>query len=357
MCGKKSVLIVNRDQFGYHIDTYYYAKYGQEKYEITYVCIDSNFPRIGLPGVTIVYIPRKGNIFIRFMMFLLTSIKYSYLSKVQVIFVKQFSGAFLFRLANPFKKMILDIRTGSVQQNRWKQRIENILIFIDTLFYSYITVISKSLAKRLKVMKGHIILPLGAEVTELKVQPLTNKIHLLYVGILIGRRIEDTIIGFAKFYREYSDKFHLSYSIVGQGSGKEEKNLSHIIDKHGLENVVRLHGYIQNSDLINYFEKADLGVCYVPINNIYNFQPATKIFEYALAGIPTIATNTFENKLVINDSNGILINDTPDDFYLGLVKYSLMREQFRNRMKIQDSLRSFTWKLIVENIWIPLIES
>jgi glycosyltransferase involved in cell wall biosynthesis len=206
------------------------------------------------------------------------------------------------------------------------------------------------------VIKKYTILPLGAEVTKLKTQPLTNKIHLLYVGILIGRRLEDTIIGFAKFYREYSDRFHISYSIVGQGSGKEEENLSHVIDKYGLKNVVQIHGYVQNSDLINYFKKADLGVCYVPINDIYNFQPATKIFEYALAGIPTIATNTFENKLVINDSNGILINDTPDDFYFGIVKYCLLREQFRNRIQIQDSLRSFTWQLIVKNIWIPLIE-
>jgi hypothetical protein len=32
-------------------------------------------------------------------------------------------------------------------------------------------------------------------------------------------------------------------------------------------------------------------------NEFYNVQPATKIFEYSMSGLITIATDTFENKI------------------------------------------------------------
>ncbi len=59
---------------------------------------------------------------------------------------------------------------------------------------------------------------------------------------------------------------------------------------------------------------------YIPVKPWYDFQPATKTYEYLLSGIPVIATNTYENRQVINEKNGVLIDDNPESFAIGLEK-------------------------------------
>ena len=48
---KTPLIIVCPAQFGYLIDTYYYSIYLKNDFDIKYICIDENHPRINEPGV------------------------------------------------------------------------------------------------------------------------------------------------------------------------------------------------------------------------------------------------------------------------------------------------------------------
>jgi glycosyltransferase involved in cell wall biosynthesis len=92
----------------------------------------------------------------------------------------------------------------------------------------------------------------------------------------------------------------------------------------------------------------------VPITPYYDFQPVTKLYEYMLSGMPVIATNTHENRLVVNDDNGVLINDTPEDFCNGLAKICENRNSY-NSLDIRKTVESYTWENIVNTILKPYL--
>src|SRR5690606_1611564 len=123
------------------------------------------------------------------------------------------------------------------------------------------------------------------------------------VGSLNKRRIEDTIIGFRKFYSEYHEKTKIVYDIIG--FGKNEKDILNLIKEEKMEDVIGFHGRKHYYQLYEFFDKANIGVCYIPITDFFDVQPPTKLFEYALSGLFTIATKTKENEKFINPKNGV----------------------------------------------------
>lgn len=61
--------------------------------------------------------------------------------------------------------------------------------------------------------------------------------------------------------------------------------------------------------------------------------------EYALSGLYTIATNTYENRQVIHSNNGILINDTISDFAKALYDTYQHRREY-NSQTIRKSMEN-----------------
>ena len=61
-----------------------------------------------------------------------------------------------------------------------------------------------------------------------------------------------------------------------------------------------------------------MGIAYLPNTPYYSNVICTKVSEYLLSGIPTIAVATNENKKIVNDQNGVLIEDNKHSFAQGL---------------------------------------
>ena len=159
----KRILFINRKQFGYHIDSYFFCKYS-DMLDITYICFDSGNEKLQLPNVNCIYISNKNNIFIRFLRFLYACITETYRKNYDSVFLVHFPGAFFIRFFNPFKRIIFDIRTSDISKNKYKRYFLNLLLRLDTIVFKEITVISESLAKKLKIpTRKYLILPLGSE--------------------------------------------------------------------------------------------------------------------------------------------------------------------------------------------------
>ncbi len=342
---KLRILILCISQFGYLLDTYYYCKHGRELLDITYMGFEGSRPTVTLDGVSIKTVSRKGNKIRRFLRWLWMGLKESR-RDYDVVFIKYFPGCSVIRLLTPWKQFVFDIRTGSICRSRWRRKLSDAFMVIESQVFRHVTVISESLAKKIGLRAGRYhVLPLGADVLAANEKHF-DELHLLYVGTLSGREIEKTILGFEQFYHRHKDDITMSYRIVGDGYNGELEQLRRVVVDRGLEGVVKLLGYVHHSKLGELWEMCNVGVSFIPINDIYDCQPATKTFEYLLAGMPVIATGTAENRRVVSEENGVVIDDTADSFAQGLEHLYMQRVVFVSA-EIRRTLEDHCWEKIV----------
>ena len=348
------IFFLNQLQFGYHIDTYYYCKYLKTDFNIVYVCWDHGLPKIEMPGVQVAYVSRKGSVSVRTIRFLHTALC-RIKDKQTIVFIKYFKGMSLtLRLLRPRNPMVLDIRTGSVKKNPRGRIFFDARLKFETRFFKHVTVISQSLAKKLGIAHKAHILPLGADIIS-STDKSFDSLHLLYVGTLFNRNIHITVQGFKKFYDEFKGRLPLSYTIIGDGPGNETEELKTLASELDLSGVVKILGRVPHPELSPYFDTCNIGVSYVPLTDYFDCQPVTKTFEYLLSGMPVIATNTSENRKVINDGNGVLIKDSSDAFYSGLEAIFGHRGMFKGS-EIRNKAVRHSWKNIVQDNLRPYLK-
>jgi len=351
---KHELLILNRAQFGYHISTYYYCKFAAEHLRITYVGFDTGRLKLCLKDVKAKYVAYAGRKCLRYLRLLV-----AFAQEVRrcqgAIFIMYFPGCSVLRCLGPRTRMILDIRTGSVNRNPLVRRWENRVMQWECRLFRNVSVISQSLAERLCLPSARThILPLGAERVAVRAKRFA-RLDLLYVGTLDGRCIEDTVVGFDRFLQDYGALIPLTYTIVGDSHNGQLETLRRMVCQKGLDRVVRLPGYVHKTRLQDEFDRCNVGVSYVPMNDIYDCQPVTKTFEYIVAGMPVIATATTENRKVVKSFNGVLIPDTPEGFYHGLKEFYSRRHEFDSEV-VRRSCPESLWDRIVSLNLVPYIQ-
>ncbi len=150
--------------------------------------------------------------------------------------------------------------------------------------------------------------------------------------------------GFHRFYLELlsnpsSKPIH--FTIVGSGSGGEQEEISAYIQKNQLPDVISMEGYVHIDLLHHYFKKSNIGVSFIPITDYYQDQPPTKTYEYLLLGLAVVAIATKENIKIINEKNGVLIQDTTEAVFSGLQVLAKKMESYQPeaiRKQMEDYL-------------------
>lgn len=349
------LLILCTSQFGYHSGTYYYCKYGRAMFEITYMGFAAKRLPMTLEGVRIKPISYRGNKIVRFMRWCANALWESRRG-YDVVFIKYFPGCSLLRLLAPGRRFVFDIRTGSVQRLRWKRWLADRLLTLESKAFAHVTIISESLACKLGLAVGRYhVLPLGADVLATNDKQF-DALRLLYVGTLSGREIDKTICGFAQFYQRHRGDIEMSYTIAGDGYRGELDQLRKLVAELELDGVVEFLGYVNHADLAPFWRDCNVGVSFIPINEIYDVQPPTKTFEYLLAGMPVIATGTAENRRIVSGGNGVVIPDTADGFAEGLEQVYLDRAKFTSAAMRQSAV-GYQWKEIIETNLCPYLNS
>ena len=348
---KPKLAIINLDQLGYHTDTYNYCKYLKNDFDITYISFHQGFENIIIDGIKTVYIPHlKG-----FWNLLEGYYKLSRIlkqCKPDVVFMVYARFISLIKFFGPSCPFIFDVRTGSVKQKPLKRKIWNFVLWLESLRFKYITVISEELRKDLNLPKRKCYwLPLGGNRNE-SIKEYSG-INLLYLGTLDQRNIHETVEGLAIFKSKHSNS-RLNYDIVGYGKELTEEKLKTTIINCNLKKEVIFHGKVPYDKIDLYLEKSNIGIVYIPVTSYYNHQPSTKLFEFLLAGMPVIATNTSENKSIVNEDNGILIDDNPEAFSIGLEQLCNKTHQFNTEI-IRDTVSEFDWEIIVKQYLKPLL--
>lgn len=349
----KKILIINKAQFGYHTDYYKYCEYLRDEYNVTYLCFDSGHEKLVMEDVKVKYVSNKGSRTVRGVRFILQTLVNLFSFK-GIVFIHYFEKCELLKRLFPKKKMVLDIKTLNISPNlNIRQKYDNALKKA-TSYFDFVTIISEGLRNKLGLNHDKsAILPLGADVISTVDKDFGNEIKLLYVGTLNGRNIDQTILGLSLFLENNPEIKKITYDIIGDGDKSELSDLKVLIEQNNLNDIVRLHGRIPHFKLKPFFDSCNVGVSYVPITNYYNHQPPTKTYEYILSGLFCIATSTHSNKELITEDNGILIEDNPEEFANAL-EFIHNNKNFDSD-KIRNTLLESTWKGIIDNILIPIL--
>jgi hypothetical protein len=355
MAAKKKLVMVNGNQFGYSAGHYYYCKYLKDRYTITYICFDRGKEKMLLPGVQVHYIPFAGGKFKRLFGLLKTAIGLSRSIRPDVVFVVYFNLAFLVALFCRGRYALLDIRTGSLSKNTFRRKAENAVIKIQALFFHKKVILSESLLKEIRLpRKNTLVLPLGAEAFYKGAHNFTS-LRLLYVGTLNNRRIYQTVQGLGIFANKFPGLAQgIRYEIIGFGSQAEIGKINSAVEQYQLGRAVTFHGELNHHQLGGFFESCNVGVAYIPMEPYYHFQPATKIFEYALSGLYTIATRTYENQRLVTPENGELCEDTALAFADALQQVHERRKAIDPAV-VRSSLAGYEWKTLVEDKLEPFL--
>ena len=347
----KDLLFISSHQFGYLIDTYEYCKYLNRFYKITILCYDKGYSKQTIENVKVIYVNHSRLKIFRIILFLIKAVFLSLINK-GFIFVVYFPHVGILKKILFWKKMHLDIRSLSVSPDVTQRISFNNDLFRSVTLFDSVSAISKGVINKIPSAKYISLLPLGADIFS-KTKKKYEKLNILYVGTLYNRNIIKTVIAFDRFKKNHPE-ITMHYDIVGDG-GKEFDEIKNYIETNSIDDSITMHGRIIHDELKPFFDKCNIGVSFVPITDYYDNQPPTKTFEYVLSGIYTIGTATTANREIINDLNGCLVEDTINDFLSALENIVLIRDRFDSDI-IRASLCDFTWKNIIDNYLIPILE-
>lgn len=358
---KKKILIVTLAQHGYNFCYQYYSKYLSLEYEVTILCMDSGFQRVGNLGANIKYINRikykvaTGTI--NGWRLILKTVIMTHKESYDYLIIESFKKTVFFvGLLSKAKINIIDIQTGNLSKNKFFRFFHNFLLKVSTFSFDYITILNNDLAKYLHLdMKKILLVPLGSEIFS-KSKKIFKDIHLVYLGVLDKRDIHLTIEGLYEFYLEFKNKINIKYDIIGPGSNETITKIMNTIDLLNLHDIVKYHGRKKHNEIGVYFDLSNIGVCFVPKTEYFENQPSTKIIEYGLSGLLCIATSTKENMKMINQNNGVLCEDNAASFYNALLKIHENHDKYFDE-QIRDSFKNRHWSDIIENHLIKYLKS
>jgi glycosyltransferase involved in cell wall biosynthesis len=221
---------------------------------------------------------------------------------------------------------------------------------------------SKSILKtHLRIrLRPYSKLPFGIDLnafpnTKHSDMPSKGAKRFVFAGnIAKARRLPLLVKGFKAFLSQSNAEALLD--IYGTGNGMNE--LRRIIHNENLERVVSLKGFLPQLGLFNKLCTYDVGIAYVP-NQQLDVAPSLKALEFAAAGLPVIASDTFGHR-VWTSKDGlqmILFKNKEQDLADSLqrlynqgISHEIISANYRR-------ISRFDWPTIVDKDLLPAYES
>lgn len=347
----KKILIIAPYQFGELSDCYYWAKYATiEGWKVTYIgykykhrCIKERF----YPGVKVKSVIHFKNRKFLGLLFYLKCITEIIIHNQHNVIICRMPMCQLLPKLFPNRNIILDVRTLSISKDpQTREKQDNALINLKKMFHTC-SVISEGVGQ--KIGAPFKILPLGAESIS-TIPKRFDEMRMFYIGTFDNRNLSIFIEGLAMYQNKTGS--NEGFDIIGGGSYEETKVLKDTINSTGVKNV-RMHGYLTHEEAKKFFDKCNVGVCFVPVTDYYQHQPPTKLYEYLLSGMAAISTNTISNEAIMNANNGIIVHDNPESVCKGLCQLSSKLPEYNSQTIVTQS-QNYNWSYIVKKNLLTL---
>ena len=339
---KKRILFVGNGSFKNLSDTFWRIEFLKYNYDVTYLGFKEGLINVSY-GFDLIELDGFGNSLIARLRLLINYKKLLKNINFDLVIVNYFIGVSFFSFID--NRALVDIRSSIIRSNKLMRRVYNFILKLEASFFNKKILISESLRDYLDFdSNSSIIYPLGSQ--KFNIPPKSfDELSLLYIGTFNFRKIHETIIGYSMFRIE-NPAIKLKYYIIGYGSSHETNLIKKMIKDFDREDEIFFLGEIRYPELIYYIKLCNIGVSYIPITDYFNCQPPTKTFEYLVNGLCVIGTATLENRKVIKASNGVLIEDNPSGFKIGLEDLVKRTQNMDSRRIIEES-SIYTWQNIV----------
>lgn len=256
-------------------------------------------------------------------------------------------------------KFIVDIRSPLLMpvKAQWRRPLVRLKRTLEASRYdAIIGSTSEAVATHVMGKRQVTVIPPGADFSIFVERPKSmlpqNPVRLLYVGSIDPRRKPLALIEAVLLANK---KVPVALDIFGYGDGLDE--VMAYINHHQAENFVTFHPAIKREELAKKMAEYDIGLAYVPREQ-YDFGPPLKTVEYLAAGLPTIATSTVGNRVLIkHEENGLIADEAP--YHYGDAIQRLAADiKLRNRFTkvARKSAEAFEWSRLVSERLIPLYE-
>ena len=143
---------------------------------------------------------------------------------------------------------------------------------------------------------------------------LDNRRVVLYLGRIARARRSDFLLDVAEQLREKNPDVLLV--IAGDAPSDDEMAwMRREIASRGLDDHVLLTGWLPQRTALGYAVRAEVGLSPIPRGTLYDVSSPTKLVEYLALGIPSVANDIPDQKLVIDESGaGLCVPMEPAPF-------------------------------------------
>ncbi|MED1603614.1 glycosyltransferase [Alkalihalophilus marmarensis] len=134
------------------------------------------------------------------------------------------------------------------------------------------------------------------------------------------------------------------YKLVLLGDGRLKNKLIESAKEHQLDDRVFFHKQVPAAHVHWYTKQADVGlVMYRNLSKNNYYSSPNKIFEYLLAGIPTVASDhPGKNYLIKKEETGVCIEETPEAIKDGVLHVISHYEEIKKTCLIKR--HNYTWE-------------
>ncbi len=258
-------------------------------------------------------------------------------------------------------KWVYDIQSVSVIGNPFIREAHNLITGLESTFYDKILIIDDRLKLAIPKISQAEEFPLGVNLdlfrrvrsaeVRTRLGLADDNITLVYSGSMHPSRHLNRLLEAFKIAQRAEPS--LRFVMVGDSAASGLDKYSRDI---GVQDKTIFTGLVPYEDVPSYLSSCDIGISYVPMARPYYAQPPLKTLESLACSLPTIATNTSGNRLIIREGeNGILASDEPrpiSDAILRLVRDSRLRENLSKSAR--KSIEGRDWTRIVNERLLPI---
>jgi glycosyltransferase involved in cell wall biosynthesis len=133
-------------------------------------------------------------------------------------------------------------------------------------------------------------------------------------------------------------------TLVVIGYGHHRPVLEDLVVERGLTSKVRFFGPVPNAELISYSASADAGLANIVNSSVsYNTSLPNKLFEYAMAGIPVVGSDSPEiGRIVAEEKIGEVCN-AEDPVALGEAITTILEDPTRYDRGLKHAASTYNW--------------
>ncbi len=139
--------------------------------------------------------------------------------------------------------------------------------------------------------------------------------------------------------------------LVVIGYGHHRPVLESLVQRRGLTDKVKFFGPIPNDELISYSASADIGLANIVNSSVsYNTSLPNKLFEYAMAGIPVVGSDSPEIGRIVTEEQIGEVCDADDPSALAKAITTILPDPGRYEAGLERATARYNWTVERENL-------